>query len=312
MATMHPRLSTALMVTATLCAGLAAMPPRAVHAQEATTEASADKIDLFDSAKLLATSGVSQLEGAGGGGLTPWALITGYGSRDSIGGNVHYTVVKTSNFLLQSEGAAIGFADRVEISFAHEMFDTEAFGGALGIGKGFTFAEDVVGAKVRLFGDAIYEQDSFLPQVAMGAMYKTVDRRALVLALGAKDSQGADFYVAATKLLLNQSLLLNATLRMTRANQLGLLGFGGDRSNAYHPEFEGSIAYLLNKRIAVGAEFRTKPDNLSFAHERDWYDAFLAVFINKHVSGTLAFVSLGSIATSKPQNGVYFSIQMGL
>ena len=32
--------------------------------------------DLMDSGKLLATGGVTQLEGAGGGGLVPWALIT--------------------------------------------------------------------------------------------------------------------------------------------------------------------------------------------------------------------------------------------
>jgi hypothetical protein len=324
MASMPPRQVTTLAAIAALIIGLASALPHVVHAQdtgraqapvqaqETDTAASPDKMVLFDSAKLLATSGVTQLEGAGGGGLVPWAVITGYGSHDSIGGNVHYTVVGTSNFQLQSEGAAIGIADRVEISFAHEMFDTGAFGGTLGIGKGFTFSEDIAGAKVRLFGDAIYAQDSWIPQVSVGTMYKTVDRRALVLALGARDSQGWDFYVAATKLVLDQSLLLNATLRMTRANQLGLLGFGGDRDNGYKPEFEGSIAYLLNRNIAIGAEYRTKPDNLSFAHESNWYDAFVAVFINKHVSATLAYVNLGSIATSKPQNGVYFSVQIGL
>jgi len=36
--------------------------------------------------RLLATGGVSQIEGAGGGGLTPWALITGYGTDAQIGG----------------------------------------------------------------------------------------------------------------------------------------------------------------------------------------------------------------------------------
>jgi hypothetical protein len=303
MASILPRLATTLIVTLALGVTTIGL---------ARADETPDKIDWFDSAKLLATGGVNQLEGAGGGGLAPWAVITGYGSSDAIGGNVHYTVVHTSDFLLQSEGAAIGIADRVEISFAHESFDTGAFGGTLGIGKGFTFSEDVVGAKVRLFGDAIYAQDSLLPQVSLGAMYKTVDRKALVLALGARDAQGVDFYVAATRLVLNESLLLNATVRMTRANQLGLLGFGGDRNNAYQPEFEGSVAYLLNRHLAIGAEYRSKPDNLHFAHESDWYDAFLAVFINKHVSATLAFVSLGRIATSPPQNGVYFSLQVGL
>ena len=45
--------------------------------------------------------------------------------------------------------------------------------------------------------------------------------------VGAKRDSGVDFYVSATKLLLEQNLLLNGTLRATKANQLGLLGFGG-------------------------------------------------------------------------------------
>ena len=39
----------------------------------------------FDQGKLLATGGVSAVEGEGGGGLTPWALISGYGTRDGVG-----------------------------------------------------------------------------------------------------------------------------------------------------------------------------------------------------------------------------------
>ena len=48
-----------------------------------------------DMGKLTATGGVSQLEGAGGGGLVPWALITGYGTRDSWGANAHVTGVRS-------------------------------------------------------------------------------------------------------------------------------------------------------------------------------------------------------------------------
>lgn len=61
-----------------------------------------------ESGKLLATAGVSQIEGAGGGGLVPWALITGYGTRDAVGGNAHYSYVHTSSFDLHSGGAAVG------------------------------------------------------------------------------------------------------------------------------------------------------------------------------------------------------------
>jgi len=44
--------------------------------------------------KLLLTGGVSQVEGAAGGGLTPWAVIGGYGTNNEIGGNIHYTYAK--------------------------------------------------------------------------------------------------------------------------------------------------------------------------------------------------------------------------
>ena len=36
---------------------------------------------LFGSSKLLATPGVIQAEGAGGAGLSTWAMISGYGSN---------------------------------------------------------------------------------------------------------------------------------------------------------------------------------------------------------------------------------------
>src|SRR5271155_601339 len=69
----------------------------------------------FDSGKLLATGGVSEVEGAGGGGLANWALITGYGTRDSLGANLHYTAVPLPDYSLQSAGAAIGLYDRLEL-----------------------------------------------------------------------------------------------------------------------------------------------------------------------------------------------------
>ncbi len=48
-------------------------------------DAWAQSLTAPDLGKLTATGGVSQIEGAGGGGLMLWALITGYGSRDSYG-----------------------------------------------------------------------------------------------------------------------------------------------------------------------------------------------------------------------------------
>lgn len=267
--------------------------------------------DWTDSGRLLATSGVSQVEGAAGGGLAPWAVITGYGTRDSVGANVHVTHAGLTDFSLRSAGISAGLFNRVELSYTKQTFDLGSTGPKLGLPADYTFNQDIFGAKVRLLGDIVYDQDSWLPQISAGIQYKENNRGTLVAALGATSNNGTDYYVSATKLFLAQSLLVNATVRATKANQFGLLGFGGDLHDSYSPEFEGSVAYLLNRNLALGAEYRTKPDNLSFAEETDAYDVFAAWFINKHLSATLAYVNLGEIALQGEQKGLYVSLQGG-
>lgn len=261
--------------------------------------------------KLLLTAGVTQVEGAAGGGLTPWATIGGYGERGQIGANAFYTRVDVDDYGLESYGAMVGFHDRVELSVSRQVFDTQDVGAALGLGRGFEISQDTLGVKVKLFGDAILEQDRWLPQVALGVQHKRNDRGALVRAIGAKDDSGTDVYLSATKLYLDKSLLLNATVRFTEANQFGILGFGGDRNDGYSAQFEGSVAYLLDRRFAIGAEYRTKPDNLNIADEDDAWDVFAAWTPNRHVSLTVAYVDLGNIVIRDRQRGVYASLQVG-
>ncbi|GAA4802415.1 DUF3034 family protein [Lysobacter hankyongensis] len=261
--------------------------------------------------KLLLTAGVTQVEGAAGGGLTPWATIGGYGERGQIGANAFYTRVDVDDYGLESYGAMVGFHDRVELSVSRQVFDTQDVGAALGLGQGFEISQDTLGVKVKLFGDAILEQDRWLPQVALGVQRKRNDRGALVRAIGAKDDSGTDVYLSATKLYLDKSLLLNATVRFTEANQFGILGFGGDRNDGRSAQFEGSVAYLLDRRFAIGAEYRTKPDNLNIADEDDAWDVFAAWTPNRHVSLTVAYVDLGNIVIRDRQRGVYASLQVG-
>ncbi len=266
---------------------------------------------MVDGGKLLLTGGVTNIEGAAGGGLATWAVITGYETRDGVGGNVHATYVSLPDYTLRDYGAAVGLFNRVELSYTRQEFDTGSTGAKLGLGDGFTFDQDVWGAKVRLIGDAVYDQDSALPQISVGVQSKTANQNAIIHAIGGKSNTGVDYYVAATKVLLDQSLVLDATLRETKANQTGLLGFGGDKSDAYHTEFEGSAGYLISKRLLLGGEFRTKPSNLGFAQENNWWDLFAAYALNKHLSATLAYVDLGSIATFRNQHGAYISLQAG-
>jgi len=277
----------------------------------AASDAHAGGFPLGDQGKLLATGGVSQVEGAGGGGLAPWALISGYGSDESFGANARYTHVRLTDFTLRSVGASVGLFDRVEFSYAHQWFDTRAAGAALGLGAGFTFEQDVFGAKLRLIGDAVYDQDRLLPQIAIGLQYKSTSDAPILAFIGAERDEDVDVYLSATKLFLGESVLANATVRMTRANQFGILGYGGDLNDRHRPQFEGSLAYLLSRWFAVGAEYRMKPDNLGFAGEGDAFDVFAALFVSKHLSLTAAFVDLGPIALQGDQRGIYVSIQAG-
>ncbi|MBB3117363.1 DUF3034 family protein [Pseudoduganella violacea] len=269
-----------------------------------------------DMGNFLATGGVSQLEGAGGGGITPWALISGYGTRDSWGGNVHYTHVKTQDYSLGTYGVAVGLADRLEISLARQEFK-----GELAPLDQLRIKQDIIGLKLRVAGDAVYAQDRWLPQIAVGILYKKnkgVDGLGAlgvsnVTQLGAKDDSGYDYYVSATKILFEQSLLLNGTLRATRANQMGILGFGGDRNDSTRLMPEVSLAYLVNRKLALGAEYRRKPHNLTLDDEKAYYDAFIAWFPNKNLSLTAAYAHLGDITVlnKKKQKGWYLSLQAG-
>jgi hypothetical protein len=101
------------------------------------------------------------------------------------------------------------------------------------------------------------------------------------------------------------------TVRLTRANQFGLLGDGGDKRASRTLRFEASAAYQFSRRFAVGGEFRSKPDNLGIAREDDAIDLFAAYAVGRHLTATLAYTDLGSIATAPRQRGALLQLQAG-
>ncbi|HEY0841905.1 MAG TPA: DUF3034 family protein [Methylotenera sp.] len=265
---------------------------------------------LFAGDRLLATGGVMQIEGAGGGGLTPWALISGYGTDKQIGSSAFYTEAKTNgDFEISSGGVSVGLYNRLEISLSQQKL------GLSDTVPGESIRMDTLGVKVRLFGDAIYDQDTWLPQVAIGAQIKhNEDFDNVPKALGAKHQTGVDLYLAATKLYLGaafgRNLLLNGTLQATKANQFGFLGFGGDNHDHYQIQPAASVAVMLTDQLLLGTEYRYKPDNLSVFKEQNAHDVFLAWFPVKNISLTAAYLDLGNIANKANQSGWYLSGQI--
>ncbi|MGC9184778.1 MAG: DUF3034 family protein [Thiomonas sp.] len=310
--------------------------------------------------RLLATSGVTEVGGSTGGGISPWAVIAGYDTGDEVGGSVTGTYVSVPNYGLTTLGAAVGIHNRFEISVAHENLNVNVGAlSSLGVlgnqagGLGLisspnpninlgnqTISMDVLGLKARLFGDILYTP---YPQVSVGIKYKkNNDFNSNFSGLGpigipkffgaAKDS-GTDFYVAATKVFLNglfhRVTLVNLTLRGTKANAMGLLGFGtnsangiagalGTKSdNSYHAELEGSAAVFLRPDVAVGGEFRQQPDNMKYpvnaaataiGSPGTMKDVFIAYFPNKSLSLTAAYADLGPLPFQASNKGIYLSL----
>ncbi|MEO6104570.1 MAG: DUF3034 family protein [Pseudoxanthomonas sp.] len=260
--------------------------------------------------RLLATGGATSLEGAAGGGIVPWAVLAGYGTDDQNGGTFFATRVDTGDYAMDAAGAAFTFGNRLELSVARQRFDLGELQRRLSLPWN-ALGQDVFGAKLRVAGDLVYTR---MPQVSVGVQRKRLRDGTLPLALGARDDAGTDVYVSASKLFLDAAggyqLLVNGTLRSTRANQTGLLGFGGDRKGGRSLVGEASVAVVLDPRWAVGVEYRQKPDNLGFAREDDWRDVFVAWFPNKHVAVVGAWADLGDVATLRNQRGGYLSLQL--
>jgi len=295
---------------------------------------------LADSgSRLIASGGITGFEGTAGGGITPWAFIGGYTSKEEIGYSVNAQYLSLNDYTLTTAGASISLFDRVEVSAQRQRLDiasgltSNVFAllteGAITNANSTTIEQDIIGAKVKVFGDGVFAQDSWLPQVALGAQYKKnrdfdsslslpdgsipLPNTGVPMLLGAKDDSGTDVYVSATKLWLGVpsgfNLLTNLTVRYTKANVFGLLGFGSQEDNSAKLEWEGSLALLISPTTAIGTEFRTQTNRLGGLAEEDTVvDAFIAYFPNKSISITAAYVDVGNLPLQESSTGFYLTV----
>ncbi len=268
--------------------------------------AATNGVRAAEEGRLVSTGGVVTIEGAAGGGIVPMAVLAGLSTKpgwDWVAGASHMTV---ADYSLDTLGVAASFNDRFEISIAEQRFGIDF---ALPGDLSQDIRQTVVGAKLKLAGDPIF---GAMPQISAGLQWKRVDDFALGAVLGAKDDSGLDAYVSVTRLLLDgpfhRNLLLNGTLRATRANETGLLGFGGSGHNGYRIVGEISGALFFTPEWALGVEYRQKPENLRGIGESDWRDVFVGWFPNARVNVVLAYADLGSIANTSNQDGFFVSV----
>ena len=145
---------------------------------------------LLGQGRFLATGGIQSLDGAAGGGINPWAVIAGYGTNEQINPTASFTNVTLPDFSVNQLGVSVGIFNRLELSYAYQTgtLGSNVFNqnGTVALPlDGVKIGQHVFGAKVRLFGDAVYNSNNFIPQVALGVEYKKADTdsNALVPAL---------------------------------------------------------------------------------------------------------------------------------
>ena len=254
--------------------------------------------------QLIGTGGLGQIEGAAGGGLVPWAVISGYGTSTETSGTAFVSHANVADYQLNVIGASVSFNNRLELSAARQVFTQSRAAAPLDAPA----EQDVLGAKLRVLGDLIYDD---LPQVSVGIQYKR-NRDSDITLLGAERDSDWDAYIAVSRLFLGgvagRNLLLNGTIRATRANEVGLLGFGGPDNDDHELMAEASAAVFLDRRTAIGYEYRRKPDNLGL-RESDWHDVFVAYFPSKSLGLAVALTDLGRIGGLPDQKGIYTSAQ---
>lgn len=267
---------------------------------------------------------VTNVEGSAGGGLVPWALLHPGGPL------VSYTNVKTNDYLIQSVAVGTTIGGMFEISLGNQSVNAPTVANALNGTAGTTDSRidlTTIGLKVKVVDMG---KDNAVPQIAIGVQNKKAkgDIVDALKSAGAIDSlSGTDIYVAASKFVTlgGKKVILDGTLRATKANQMGLLGFGGgtmkDDKNGYQAMFEASAGAFVADNVVLGAEVRTKPNNISKAafgiQEDAAWDIFMAYFVNKNMAITAAYANLGQIGPShaaissmaKKQDGLYLQVQ---
>ncbi len=261
-----------------------------------------------------ANAAVTNIDGQAGGGIVPWALL-------SSGPTVAYTHIETQNLGINSLAINTSFANRVEVSYARNMLNDN--GSALGNSNN-TDNVDNFGIKVK-----INDMSDSMPQFAVGAVYKKVSGNlydnVLSPALGVNNSS-TDLYGAASKIVNigGKNVLLNGVLRATKADELGLLGFGGGSTpgapSGYKIVPEVSAEVFAAANVVVGAEYRKMP-NFSVAgatdgilHPNSAYDFHVVYVANKTFTLTAAYANLGEVAPAvngtNRQNGLFLQGQV--
>ncbi|MEI6351018.1 MAG: DUF3034 family protein [Verrucomicrobiota bacterium] len=295
-------------------------------AQAGDSEASTKETKVVKTAEKAPPLPLHTIEGVGGIVITPVAYLVNPGPAGTTFGlpSASATYVKANQKNVETLALTETLFGRVELGYGASRF---------GIGS---LVDDVKDLTTIQIPDSVtvhnvnarvlaLPEGSFglaLPALTVGVSYKYNDGIAdinqklggALTTIGYDSNQGVDYTVTATKAfphLFGRPLLITGGLRVSKAAQLGYLGFG----DKYRPTFEGNIAYGLNDWLWLAGEFRGKANpyqqitnpvkggNL-IQREDNWWTVGAAFVINPHATVTVGWGHFGPVLNTDENKAV--------
>ena len=259
------------------------------------------------------------IEGYSGGAITPMAYLCNAEKRDGCPDwlglpSVAYTFWNIGSKELHVVSVTQPFLKRFEFGYAYMNLDT----GSLfrDVRKaGLDMGERHVGLHHFNLRAMLLEENSFdlpLPALTAGIHFKyndamdDIDRNlgGAFTNIGYDDNFGIDYTLTATKmfpkLAFGRPVILTGGLRLSKAAQLGLLGFGDE----YRASFEGSVAYLPIDQLCLAYEYRMKRNPYReipglVEDEDDWHAISASWIINDHLTLTGVLGVVGNVVNAR-------------
>ena len=235
---------------------------------------------------------LNNLQGVGGIAFNPLAytagqpwdggetnVFNGIVSKPQVGG--WYVNLSDSDINWFAIGAAITFAERLEVSYGYGFTDAKKYGDK-------SIDSNNLGAKLRILDENAFETQ-WVPAIAVGAVYKHTNTD-LASAFGL-DKDGFDYYAVASKLVKETPIPALLSLGILYSDEVvnGVIGHGH-----YDVSYFANIDVLPSENIAVGFEYKSGVDaETSGIRNHDYYDGHVAWFVTPQLTLVGAYAYTG-------------------
>ena len=260
------------------------------------------------------------IEGYSGGAITPMAYMCNYcncGCEDRehlAGPSVSYSYMRITSKQLHTVALTQAIRDRVEFGFAvNQLWLGSLYDDVKKQTPMDPVRRDVYLYHFNVRGKLLGENSFDLPLPAIGAGVhlkhnhglNQINRRLgkAFSAIGMDKNYGVDYTLTATKmfptLAFGRPVIVTGGARLSKAAQLGLLGFG----KTYRGSFEGSVVCLPTDELVLGYEFREKRNPYGkipglIGDEDNWHALSASVIVDKHLTVSVLAGLLGHVANA--------------